>query len=227
MYQFSLKNRSQMGAKKSKLKGDELETLRTDTEFSDDELKEWHHWYRSILFDCPNGRMDIEEFKKIYNRMFPSGVDDKYAEHVFRTFDANKDGHIDFREFVCSLSITSRGSLEEKLQWAFKVYDIDEDGFITRKEMLEIVKAIFKMSRQNSLSHHLTVSEDASTPEQRVDDIIKELDTNMDGKLSEKEFVEGSKNNPAIVGKLLQINRRKSSIKDIKGTIRVGQDVSD
>ena len=204
-----------MGAKGSKLKSGELEVLRTNTEFNDDELNEWHHWFRGVLLDCPNNRMDIEEFKKIYNRMFPSGVDEKYAEHVFRTFDANKDGHIDFREFVCSLSITSRGSLEQKLQWAFKVYDIDEDGFITRKEMLEIVKAIYKMSRHNSLSHHLTVSEDASTPEERVDDIIKELDKNMDGKLSEKEFVEGSKNNPAIVGKLLQINRRKSSIKDI------------
>ena len=215
-----------MGAKGSKLKSGELEVLRTNTEFNDDELNEWHHWYRGVLLDCPNNRMDIEEFKKIYNRLFPSGVDEKYAEHVFRTFDANKDGHIDFREFVCSLSITSRGSLEEKLQWAFKVYDIDEDGFITRKEMLEIVKAIYKMSRHNSLSHHLTVSEDASTAEERVDDIIKELDKNMDGKLSEKEFVEGSKNNPAIVGKLLQINRRKSSIKDIRGMIRGGSDVS-
>ena len=82
------------------------------------------------------------------------------------------------------------------------------------------------MSRHNSLSHHLTVSEDASTPEDRVDDIIKELDKNMDGKLSEKEFVEGSKNNPAIVGKLLQINRRKSSIKDTRGIIRGCSDVS-
>ena len=216
-----------MGGKGSKLKPDELETLRTDTEFTDDELKEWHRWYRGILLDCPNGRMDVEEFKKIYNRMFPSGVDDKYAGHVFRTFDVNKDGHIDFREFVCSLSITSRGSLEEKLRWAFRVYDIDEDGFITRKEMLEIVKAIFNMSRHNSLSHHLPVSEDESTPEERVDDIIRELDKNMDGKLSEVEFVEGSKNNPAIVGKLLKIDRRKSSIRDIREMIRTGQDVSD
>ena len=208
-----------MGNTDGKLKSKELETLRTDTEFTDNELKEWYRWYRGILLDMPNGRMDVEEFKKIYNRMFPSGVDDKYAEHVFRSFDKNKDGQIDFREFVISISITSRGTLEQKLQWAFKVYDIDEDGYITRKEMLEIVKAIFKMSRHNSLSNSLSVSEDVATPEERVDDIIKQLDANMDGKLSEKEFIDGSKNNPDIVSKLIQVNRRKSSVKEIREMI--------
>ena len=208
-----------MGNTDGKLKSKELETLRIDTEFTDNELKEWYQWYRGILLDMPNGRMDVEEFKKIYNRMFPSGVDDKYAEHVFRSFDKNKDGQIDFREFVISLSITSRGMLEQKLQWAFKVYDIDEDGYITRKEMLEIVKAIFKMSRQNSLSNSLSVSEDVATPEERVDDIIKQLDANMDGKLSEKEFIDGSKNNPDIASKLIQVNRRKSSVKEIREMI--------
>ena len=208
-----------MGNTDGKLKSKELETLRTDTEFTDNELKEWYRWYRGILLDMPNGRMDVEEFKKIYNRMFPSGVDDKYAEHVFRSFDKNKDGQIDFREFVISISITSRGTLEQKLQWAFKVYDIDEDGYITRKEMLEIVKAIFKMSRHNSLSNSLSVSEDVATPEERVDDIIKQLDANMDGKLSEKEFIDGSKNNPDIASKLIQVNRRKSSVKEIREMI--------
>ena len=208
-----------MGNTDGKLKSKELETLRIDTEFTDNELKEWYQWYRGILLDMPNGRMDVEEFKKIYNRLFPSGVDDKYAEHVFRSFDQNKDGQIDFREFVISISITSRGTLEQKLQWAFKVYDIDEDGYITRKEMLEIVKAIFKMSRHNSLSNSLSVSEDVATPEERVDDIIKQLDANMDGKLSEKEFIDGSKNNPDIASKLIQVNRRKSSVKEIREMI--------
>lgn len=43
------------------------------------------------------------------------------------------------------LSTLSRGSLDEKLRWAFSLYDINGDGYITREEMTDVVTAVYEL----------------------------------------------------------------------------------
>ena len=47
--------------------------------------------------DCPNGQLTREKFLEVYSSFFPQGEADKFCEHVFRTFDADNSGKIDFK----------------------------------------------------------------------------------------------------------------------------------
>ena len=49
-----------------------------------------------------------------------------FIRYVFDVFDDDDSGTIEFEEFMFALSITSRGSLEERLDWAFRLYDLGE-----------------------------------------------------------------------------------------------------
>lgn len=156
-----------------------------------------------------------EEFQKIYKQFFPFGDPTSFADYVFNVFDSDKSGSIDFKEFICALSVTSRGKMEDKLDWAFQLYDIDGDGEISYNEMLKIVEAIYKMvcrilfllvrmqlltSLQVGSMVKLPADED--TPEKRVRKIFKMMDKDENGSLDMAEFKEGSKRDETIVSAL-------------------------
>jgi Ca2+-binding EF-hand superfamily protein len=50
-----------------------------------------------------------------------------------------------FQDFLGILSKVSRGSVQEKLQWIFGLYDLNGDGLITKNEMLDVVTSIYEM----------------------------------------------------------------------------------
>ncbi|CAG5109983.1 Oidioi.mRNA.OKI2018_I69.chr2.g4441.t1.cds [Oikopleura dioica] len=98
------------------------------------------------MWDCPAGELSREDFIDIYASFFEKGDACDFANIIFKVFDINGDGTIDFEEFLSALSITSKGTMDEKLEWAFQVYDVDNTGTINREKMKQIVRAMITMA---------------------------------------------------------------------------------
>ena len=108
-----------MGQKGSKdrLSKADIEMLKTSTRYDEATIREW---YRGFKADCPDGRLTPKAFMTIYSKCFPTGNANDFCDHVFRTFDTDKNGFIDFKEFLLAIDVTSSGCPEEKLNWAFR-----------------------------------------------------------------------------------------------------------
>lgn len=98
-------------------------------------------------------------------------------DSMIAIFDEDGGGDVDFQEFVSGLSaFSSKGNKDEKLHFAFKVYDIDRDGYISNGELFIVLKM---MVGSNLKDVQL---------QQIVDKTIMEADKDGDGKISFEEF---------------------------------------
>ncbi|XP_010154094.1 PREDICTED: guanylyl cyclase-activating protein 1-like, partial [Eurypyga helias] len=124
----------------------------------------------------------------------------------------NKDGYIDFMEYVAALSLVLRGKMEQKLRWYFKLYDVDGNGCIDRHELLNIIKAI----RAINGGDHETSAEEFTNR------VFNKIDVNGDGELSLDEFVEGARKDEEFMEVMMKsldlshivamINNRRHSV---------------
>merc|ERR1712228_679180 len=176
-------SREVMGAKASRdrISKEDLDFLVSNTHYSADIITDW---YKGFKQDCPDGRLTPVKFVDIYKMFFPSGNAEQFCDHVFRTFDTDKNGYIDFKEFLLAIDVTSAGTPEEKLKWAFRMYDVDGNGMIDQEEMTKIVQAIYDMLGAGAVKP-------TDTAEERAKNIFNRMDENNDGSLTEEEFLKG------------------------------------
>jgi Ca2+-binding EF-hand superfamily protein len=161
-----------MGKAVSKLSRDEIKSLRDATYFDKRELPQW---YKGFLRDCPSGKLSEEEFMKIFKQFFPFGDPTNYCHYLFKVFDVDNSKYIEFKEFIVTLSITSRGTNDQKLNWAFKLYDQKRRGEIDYNDMLLITSSIYQM-----IGSMVNLPDDEKTPELRVEKQFKLLNKNID-----------------------------------------------
>ncbi|XP_066531298.1 recoverin 3 [Hoplias malabaricus] len=162
-----------------------LDDLKVSTKFSEVEITQW---YENFQKQCPTGRITPKQFEEIYSRFFPESDAKAYAQHVFRSFDTNDDGTLDFKEYIVALHMTSSGKMALKLEWAFSLFDVDKNGYITKNEVCEICQAIFKMIPKEKQEK---LPSDENTAEKRADKLWSFFGKTDSERVAEGEFIKG------------------------------------
>jgi len=169
-----------MGSSNSKLNPKDIDELMRITNFNGEELNNIFHTFRK---DHHTTFIDRTAFVQKYNFIFSNSASEgtAFTDHVFRLFDINQDGLLNFREFVVGLSLSYRASIEDKLFWIFKLYDINHSGDITIEEMTNIMECLYSFS--------LKFNKDIAKTNSK--DVFMKLDADYDGKVTWKEFRTG------------------------------------
>ena len=89
-----------------------------------------------------------------------------------RAFDEDNNGYIDFKEFLLSIHLTSfSATVEDKLKWTFKLFDVDGNGLMDQNEMLKVIQALHKL-----LGNQKAVTNNSA--DELVKKIFAKIDTN-------------------------------------------------
>lgn len=84
--------------------------------------------------DDGSGQIEYPEFLRGF------GLDNTpLTQKIFYIFDEDHSGYLDYYEFLKAIDKYRKSTYDERLAWCFKVYDLDDSGYIDRDEMTAII----------------------------------------------------------------------------------------
>ena len=140
------------------LKPQRNKQLSEDSGFNENEIEAlWDQFKNLAATPWPTDPMDFcwaidrETFYKcftLFTDSAPRGHPTSLVyERLFRLYDSNHDGLIGFEEFINGVAAFRSRSPGKRIKRTFDGFDFDENGFISRKDVLAMFKACYALSK--------------------------------------------------------------------------------
>lgn len=117
-----------------------------------------------------DGMLSKDEIKNGYDKIFGQVINEEQVNEMFSSVDIDNSGYIDYSEFIVATMNEKNLFSEKKLKAAFKMFDKDDSGFISKDEVKESLQKVQQLSESD------------------IDLVISQVDENGDGEISFEEF---------------------------------------
>jgi len=170
------------------LSEEEVKLLLENTKLNRAQINALH---QNFLKECPSCKLTKKDFIKLFKEVHPSENKkekaDKFCEYVFKVIDRESLGYISFNDFVLCFSLTSYGDFKQKCEFAFRLYDLDKDNLISKKEMTQVLVALYDLSG-------ITDRKKDKAPAKKVDEIMKLINAKTEAAAAAEQGPEDQKN---------------------------------
>jgi len=174
-------NQNSNGQKKiPKLTESEISYYEKETLFTAHEILMLHKAYRKHC--SSDASVDKEDFVDMFSNYNKSAKALLFLDHIFRTWDFETNGNLKFHDFLQALSVTARGSKQQRSEYLFQLYDADQSGEITIEEFSSLLKLRLRKIELTNL-----------------EDIFKAIDVDGNGSVDHEEFVKACSTNKSLV----------------------------
>lgn len=188
---------------------DEITKSKNKFHFSKQEIESLCTIFRHLTKGADKDKIDRNRFRDILHNTFDM-TDDILMDRVFKAFDRDNDGQVSMLEWVVGLNTYLRGTLDEKIAFAFNCYSLKGEKHITREEIFQLLKSsVLKQAGDEDPDESI---------KELVEITLKKMDKDHDNRLADTDFSASVREDPLLLscfGQVFANARKKAEFENI------------